>query len=72
MQADLPKVLAELSNSDPDSLLSDIENRVANLAGFEITLDDINIKRVEKEGYAARHLKSRTLVIFHRIRCRNY
>jgi isoleucyl-tRNA synthetase len=52
-RADLPKVLAELSKSDPDSLLSDIENGVANLAGFEITLDDINIKRVEKEGYAA-------------------
>ncbi|MEC8446597.1 MAG: class I tRNA ligase family protein, partial [Candidatus Thermoplasmatota archaeon] len=52
-RADLPKVLAELSKSDPDSLLSDIESGVANLAGFEITLDDINIKRVEKEGYAA-------------------
>ena len=52
-RSDLPKVLAELSKSDPDSLLSDIENGVANLAGFEITLDDINIKRVEKEGYAA-------------------
>ena len=52
-RADLPKVLAELSESNPDSLLSDIKKGSANLVGFDITLDDINIKRVEKEGYAA-------------------
>ena len=52
-RADLPKVLSELSQLDPDSLLSDIEKGTAKLAGFEITSEDINIKRVEKEGYAA-------------------
>ena len=52
-RADLPKVLSELSQLDPDSLLSDIEKGTARLAGFEITSEDINIKRVEKEGYAA-------------------
>ena len=52
-RADLPKVLSELSQLEPDSLLSDIENNKAKLAGFDITMDDINIKRVEKEGYAA-------------------
>ena len=34
-------------------MLSDIEKGTAKLAGFEITSEDINIKRVEKEGYAA-------------------
>jgi isoleucyl-tRNA synthetase len=34
-------------------LLADIENGKAKLAGFDITKEDINIKRVEKEGYAA-------------------
>ena len=52
-RADLPKVLSELSQTNPDSLLSDIENDKARLAGFNITIEDINIKRVEKEGYAA-------------------
>jgi len=52
-RADLPKVLSELSQVQPDSLLSDIEKGKAKLAGFDITIEDINIKRVEKEGYAA-------------------
>ena len=52
-RADLPKVLAELSNVKSEVLLSEIEAGNAKLAGFEITMNDINIKRVEKEGYAA-------------------
>ena len=52
-RADLPKVLSELSNVKSEALLSEIEAGNAKLAGFEITMNDIKIKRVEKEGYAA-------------------
>ena len=52
-RADLPKVLSELSQVEPDSFLSEIDEGKAKLAGFDITIEDINIKRVEKEGYAA-------------------
>ena len=52
-RAELPKVLSELSQSEPDVLLSEIKEGKAKLAGFDITMEDINIKRVEKEGYAA-------------------
>ena len=52
-RADLPKVLSELANADSEKLLVEIEKGSANLAGYDITMDDISLRRVEKEGYAA-------------------
>ena len=34
-------------------MLSEIEKGNANLAGYEITMEDISLRRVEKEGFAA-------------------
>ena len=42
-RSDLPAVLAELSESDPESLLLEIEAGIAALAGYEITMEDIEI-----------------------------
>ena len=55
-RSDLPAVLAQLDIADPESLLLEIEAGIAALAGYEITLDDIEIRRVEKEGFAAHTL----------------
>jgi len=52
-RAELPKVLAELNKIDSETLLSQIEAGTANLGGYEITMEDVSIRRVEKEGYAA-------------------
>jgi isoleucyl-tRNA synthetase len=52
-RADLPAVLAQLDLADPESLLLEIEAGIAALAGYEITLDDIEVRRVEKDGFAA-------------------
>jgi len=52
-RADLPKVLFELASADSEKLLVEIEKGNANLAGYDITMDDISLRRVEKEGYAA-------------------
>ncbi|SVB74194.1 uncharacterized protein METZ01_LOCUS227048, partial [marine metagenome] len=52
-RADLPKVLSELASADSEKLLAEIEKGNANLAGYDITMDDISLRRVEKEGYAA-------------------
>ena len=49
----MPKVLSELASSDSEKLLNEIEKGNANLAGYDITTDDISLRRVEKEGYAA-------------------
>ena len=52
-RSDLPAVLANLDTSDPDSLLLEIEAGIAALAGYQITMNDIEIRRTEKEGYSA-------------------
>ncbi len=52
-RSDLPAVLAELGAADPDSLLLEIEAGIAAIEGYSITMDDIEIRRTEKEGYAA-------------------
>jgi isoleucyl-tRNA synthetase len=52
-RADLPEVLSELASADSEKLLVEIEKGNANLAGYDITMDDISLRRVEKEGYAA-------------------
>ena len=52
-RADLPKVLTELGKVKPESFLSDVKSGSAKLAGYEINENDIEIRRVEKEGFAA-------------------
>ena len=55
-RSDLPSVLAQLDLADPDALLLEIEAGIAALAGYEITIEDVEIRRVEKEGFAAQTL----------------
>ena len=55
-RSDLPDVLAQLETTDPEELLLEIEAGIAALAGYEITMSDIEIRRVEKEGFAAHTL----------------
>ena len=52
-RADLPKVLSELANIDSEILLADIEKGNVNLEGYDITMEDVSLRRVEKEGFAA-------------------
>ena len=52
-RSDLPAVLAKLETADPDSLLLEVEAGIAALAGYQITMDDIEVRRTEKEGYSA-------------------
>ena len=52
-RADLPKVLSELASIDSEALLSQIEEGKVKLAGYDITMDDVSLRRVEKEGFAA-------------------
>lgn len=55
-RSDLPSVLAQLDLADPEGLLLEIEAGIAALGGYEITMEDIEIRRVEKEGFAAQTL----------------
>jgi Isoleucyl-tRNA synthetase len=55
-RSDLPDVLAQLDMADPEELLLEIEAGIAALAGYEITMSDIEIRRVEREGFAAQTL----------------
>jgi isoleucyl-tRNA synthetase len=50
---DLPAVLKELEGVDPESFLLEIEAGLGALAGYEIIAEDIEIRRVEREGFAA-------------------
>ena len=52
-RADLTKVLKELEEMDPETFLSDVKSGSAKLVGYEITENDIEIRRVEKDGFAA-------------------
>ena len=55
-RADLPSVLSQLDLAEPESLLLEIEAGIAALAGYEITFDDIEVRRVEKDEFAAKTL----------------
>jgi isoleucyl-tRNA synthetase len=55
-RSDLPDVLAQLEMADPEELLLEIEAGIAALAGYEITMSDIEIRRVERDGFAAQTL----------------
>ncbi|MDP7329563.1 MAG: isoleucine--tRNA ligase, partial [Candidatus Thalassarchaeaceae archaeon] len=50
---DLPKVMAALAEADPDTLWDDIQNSRCIIAGFELEPIDVEVKRVEREGFAA-------------------
>jgi len=52
-RADLPKVLAELAKAEPETLLSEIGAGSAKLAGYDIGTEDVEVHRVEKDGFAA-------------------
>jgi len=52
-RSDLPAVLAKLDTADQDSLLLEIEAGIAAIAGYAITMEDIEVRRAEKQGYAA-------------------
>ncbi len=52
-RADLPKVLTELAKAEPETLLSEIGAGSAKLAGYDIGTDDVEVHRVEKDGFAA-------------------
>jgi isoleucyl-tRNA synthetase len=53
---DLPRVLELLSEVDPDAFLLEIEAEISYLEGYLIGIDDIEIRRVERDGYSARTL----------------
>ena len=52
-RADLPSVLSELEDVDAETFLLEIEAGIAAIAGYEIEMGDIEIRRVEKDGFAA-------------------
>ena len=42
-----------LENADPDNILLEIEAEIFILEGYDITMEDIELRRVEKENFAA-------------------
>ena len=50
---DLPAVLALLAEAEPDNILLEIDAGICLIEGYDITLDDIETRRVEKDGFAA-------------------
>ena len=50
---DLPGVISAINEAEPDATWAAIKSGNCNLGGFEITEEDVDIRRVEKEGYAA-------------------
>ena len=50
---ELPRILDAISKADPEATWELIQQGNCELAGFEITDEDVSIKRIEKEGYAA-------------------
>ncbi|MCS5526223.1 MAG: DUF5915 domain-containing protein, partial [Candidatus Poseidoniaceae archaeon] len=55
---DLPAVLAGITDGDSESMLASIEAGNLVIAGYEITADDIEIRRVERVGFAAETIQS--------------
>jgi len=52
-RADLPKVKAAIESEDPESLWNRIASGSAEIEGYTISAEDVDIRRVEKQGYAA-------------------
>ena len=42
-----------MAKSDSETLLPQIEKGNAKLAGYEITIEEVSLRRDEKEGFAA-------------------
>jgi isoleucyl-tRNA synthetase len=53
-RADLPKVKAALGEADSDDIWAAIQAGSCTIEGFEITEEDVEVKRVEKEGFSAK------------------
>ena len=45
--------MAALAEADPEALWDDIQNGRCVIAGFELEPIDVEVKRVEREGFAA-------------------
>ena len=54
---DLPAVLEGILSGDSEAILSSIEAGNLTIAGYEITTEDIELRRVEREGYAAQTIQ---------------
>jgi len=54
---DLPAVLQGISDGDSESMLASIDAGNLVIAGYQITSEDIELRRVEREGYAAQTLQ---------------
>jgi len=52
-RADLPKVKAAIEAADPESLWDMITSGGAEIEGYTLSDEDVDLRRVEKEGYAA-------------------
>ncbi|MBT4982364.1 MAG: class I tRNA ligase family protein, partial [Euryarchaeota archaeon] len=50
---DLPAVLQGIADGDSEAMLASIEAGNLVIAGYEIGSDDIELRRVERQGYAA-------------------
>jgi isoleucyl-tRNA synthetase len=55
---DLPAVLQGIASGDSQSMLASIEAGNLIIAGYEITSDDIELRRVERPGFSAETLQS--------------
>ena len=53
-RADLPKVKAALGEADSEQIWAEIQAGSCTIEGFEITEEDVEVKRVEKDGFAAK------------------
>jgi len=56
-RADLPMVKAAIEAADPEDLWGQISANCADIGGYLITTEDVNIRRVEKVGFAATTIK---------------
>ena len=50
---DLPAVLQGIADGDSEAMLASVEAGNLSIAGYEISKDDIELRRVEREGFAA-------------------
>jgi len=50
---DLPRVLQGIADGDSEAMLASIESGNLTIAGYEIAKEDIELRRVEREGFAA-------------------
>ena len=53
MSSDLPAVLQGIADGDSEAMLASIEAGNLVIAGYDIGEDDIELRRVEREGFAA-------------------